>query len=241
MKNCRYKVVREQANAYNNWICPFCQNIFRTRRLLNEHKKECDLNTVKTSQKYIIDENGKRKLAPGSYAWNKGLTKDSDERVRKQGETFSERYKGTDEGKRIFSHPQSEEHKQKLREIAFERHLGGWHTSKTIEYNGTSLDSTYEFEVAKTLDENQVKWERPTYFIWEDTNGIKHRYYPDFYLPEYDVYLDPKNDYLINNKTKKFGITDVEKIAIVQQQNGIRIIILDKNNLTWESIKEKLS
>jgi hypothetical protein len=134
MKNCRYKVVREQANAYNNWICSFCQNIFRTRRLLNEHKKECDLNTIKTSQKYIIDENGKRKLAPGSYAWNKGLTKDSDERVKKYGKTFSERYKGTNEGKLILSHPHTEEHKQKMREIAIRRHLGGWHTSKTIDY-----------------------------------------------------------------------------------------------------------
>lgn len=134
MKNCRYKVVREQANAYNNWICPFCQNIFRTRRLLNAHKKECDLNTIKTSQKYIIDENGKRKLAPGSYAWNKGLTKDSDERVKKYGKTFSERYKGTDEGKLILSHPHTEEHKQKMREIAIRRQLGGWYTSKTIDY-----------------------------------------------------------------------------------------------------------
>lgn len=101
--------------------------------------------------------------------------------------------------------------------------------------------SSLEWENRKSLKtENQLTL-AVDQFIWEDTKGIKHRYYPDFYLPEYDVYLDPKNDYLINNKTKKFGITDVEKIAIVQQQNGIRIIILDKNNLTWESIKEKLS
>ena len=65
-------------------------------------------------------------------------------------------------------------------------------------------------------------------------------YYPDFYLPEYNVYLDPKNDYLINNKSKRFGITDVEKIEKVEQQNGIKIILLDKDNLTWENIKEKI-
>lgn len=240
MDKHRYTVNREQSNAYNNWLCPFCQNIFRTRKLLYEHKKQCDLNKNKITQKYIIDENGKRKLAPGSYAWNKGLTNESDERVKKRSETFSKRYKGTDEGKRIFSHPQSEEHKQKMREIATERHWGGWHTSKSIEFNGINLDSSYEFEVANQLNENKIKWERPTYFIWEDDNGIKHRYYPDFYLPEYNVYLDPKNDYLINNKSKKFGITDVEKIMKVEQQNGIRIIILDKDNLTWENIKQKI-
>jgi len=39
-------------------------------------------------------------------------------------------------------------------------------------------------------------------------------------------------------ESKRFGITDVEKIEKVQQQNGIRIIILDKDNLTWEQIKK---
>lgn len=240
MSNCRYKKPREQSNAYNNWLCPFCQNIFRTRKLLYEHKKECKLNSHENIQKYIIDENGKRKLAPGSYAWNKGLTKETDERVRKQAETFSTRYKGTDEGKRIFGHTISEEHKQKMRKIAVERQWGGWRTSKTIKYNGVNLDSTYELKVAKELDENQIKWERPSYFLWEDSKGIKHRYYPDFYLPEYNIYLDPKNNYLINNKSKRFGITDVEKIELVKQQNKIRIIILDKDNLNWIYIKEKI-
>lgn len=111
---------------------------------------------------------------------------------------------------------------------------------KLLIINGIKLDSQYEFEVAKELDEHQVEWKRPTYFLWEDANGVKHRYYPDFYLPEYNVYLDPKNDYLINNVSKRFGITDVEKIEKVQQQNNIRIIILDKDNLTWKNIKDKI-
>ena len=28
-----------------------------------------------------------------------------------------------------------------------------------------------------------------------DLNNNKRRYYPDFYLPQYDLYLDPKNKY----------------------------------------------
>lgn len=42
--------------------------------------------------------------------------------------------------------------------------------------------------------------------------GIKHTYTPDFYLPEYNVYLDPKNDYLINNINPGLGFKDVDKI-----------------------------
>lgn len=216
-----------------NYICKFCGKQCKNAKSLRNHERFCKENPEHQESPWI-------KFNHERGAWNKGLTKDTDERIKKRSETFSKRYKGTEEGKRSFSHPQSEEHKQKMRKIAFERHWGGWHSSKSIEYDGINLDSTYEFEVAKELDENQVKWERPTYFLWEDSKGVKHRYYPDFYLPEYNVYLDPKNDYLINNKTKKFGITDVEKIEIVQQQNRIHIIILDKNNLTWQSIKEKI-
>ena len=29
--------------------------------------------------------------------------------------------------------------------------------------------------------------------MWVDENGTSHHYFPDFYLPEIGVYLDPKN------------------------------------------------
>ena len=216
-----------------NYICKFCGKVCKNANSLRNHERLCKENPEHQESSWI-------KFNKEHGAWNKGLTKETDERVRKYGETFSERYKGTEEGKKVCGHPHTDEYKQKMSKLAFERHLGGWHTSKTIEYKETKLDSNYELEVAKTLDENQVKWERPTYFMWEDSNGLKHRYYPDFYLPDYNVYLDPKNDYLINNKSKRFGITDVEKIKLVENQNKIRIIILDKQNLTWKSIKEKI-
>jgi len=168
------------------------------------------------------------------------LTKETDERVKKYGETCSKRIQSGIIPKSFEGKHHTDKHKQRMREVAFERHLGGWHTSKTIEYKGIKLDSTYELDVAKNLDENQIKWERPKYLLWKDQNGLEHRYYPDFYLPEYNVYLDPKNDYLINNESKRYGITDTEKIKIVEQQNNVKIIILDKNNLTWESIKKLL-
>lgn len=216
-----------------NYICKFCGKVCKNANSLRNHERLCKENPEHQESSWI-------KFNKERGAWNKGLTKETDERVRKYGETFSERYKGTEEGKKFCGRLHTDEYKQKMSKLAFERHLGGWHTSKTIEYKGTKLDSNYELEVAKTLDENQVNWERPTYFLWEDSNGLKHRYYPDFYLPDYNVYLDPKNDYLINNKSKRFGITDVEKIKLVENQNKIRIIILDKENLTWESIKEKI-
>lgn len=216
-------------NSFVNIVGKECKNA----NSLRNHERMCKQNPERQVSPFV-------KLNAERGAWNKGLTKDSDERVRKQGETFSERYKGTDEGKRIFSHPHTEEHKQKMREIAIRRHLGGWHTSKTIKYDDKTLDSTYELEVAKSLDENSIEWTRPNYLIWQDDSGRKHRYYSDFYLPKYNVYLDPKNDFLINHANKRFGITDVEKISKVSEQNNVKIVILDKNNLNWQNIKNLL-
>ncbi len=51
---------------------------------------------------------------------------------------------------------------------------------------------------------------------------------PDFYLQDYNVYLDPKNNYL----QKK----DKRKIELVIQQNNVRLIVLNKSALDWNSI-----
>lgn len=117
---------------------------------------------------------------------------------------------------------------------ARQRKLGG-HTSKLKIYYTTKegktvyLQSSYELKVAENLDENNIKWERPKFLFWEDEKKIKHRYYPDFYLIDFNIYLDPKNDYLIKK--------DKEKIQRVEQQNNVKVFVLDKNNLDWNNIK----
>ena len=130
--------------------------------------------------------------------------------------------------------------KEKLvfRKLALKNKLGGRFYKKMVCYtckNGdvVNLDSSYELTVATELDKNNVKWSRPKPFWYVDLKKIKHRYYPDFYLSDYNVYLDPKNDYLIKN--------DAAKIQYVREQNNIQIIILNKDELNWKVIQKKLT
>ena len=106
---------------------------------------------------------------------------------------------------------------------------GGQRKYKSHNYKGIHLDSSYELKVAMSLDEHKINWIRPTFMWYVDENGNKRRYYPDFYLPDHDVYLDPKNDYLIK--------TDTAKIQQAASQNNVRIVILDKDHLDWSSIQ----
>lgn len=68
---------------------------------------------------------------------------------------------------------------------------------KKRKYKGIEFDSTWEITIAKWLDKNNIKWQRKGIktFRWVDSNKRNRKYIPDFYLPEYDVYLDPKNPY----------------------------------------------
>lgn len=55
-------------------------------------------------------------------------------------------------------HKQSEQTKKLLRELALQRKLGGFNMRhKGILYKGVKLDSSYELELAKNLDENNVE------------------------------------------------------------------------------------
>lgn len=110
----------------------------------------------------------------------------------------------------------------------------------TIEYNGIKLGSSYELSVAMSLDENKISWIKPKPLKYTTPEGTIKQYFPDFYLPYYNVYLDPKNDFLINNINPYHGFTDIDKIKWVSEQNNITILVLDKNNLSWTNIKSIL-
>lgn len=130
----------------------------------------------------------------------------------------------------------SEDFKKAQRERAIKRNLGGVTQSRWIRFKGKTLGSTYEHSLVLDLEKNGIKWNTCKKFYYFDNKGKRRSYTPDIYLEEYNVFLDPKNDFLINNMNPRLGFSDLEKIKWVQEQNGIRVIVLDKNQLTWDYI-----
>lgn len=69
------------------------------------------------------------------------------------------------------------------------------------------LDSSWEEFLALRLDSLGIHWNRPSIPIkWQDNSGKFHNYFPDFYLPEYDIFLDPKNPYAVKVQREKLEI-----------------------------------
>lgn len=204
----------------NALVCRFCGSERKNPRSLRNHERLCksnpkrrlsiiDYTKRKTSNQYIkAVERG----LPPPVSPCKGVT-----------------------GKKGCVH--TDEFKLNQRAVALARGLGGVTQSRWIRYNGKVLGSTYELRVAQSLDEHGVKWDTCTKFKYMDPHGKLRTYTPDIYLIDFDVYLDPKNDFLIQNVNPALGFKDVDKIKLVEEQNNIRVIVVDKHNLNWDCVK----
>lgn len=62
---------------------------------------------------------------------------------------------------------------------------------KIYEYGGTKLKGTWELKFAKWLDSQNIKWTNKVSGFKYEWNGNR-TYFPDFYLPTYDIYIEVK-------------------------------------------------
>lgn len=168
-------------------ICNFCQRKFISLRALKYHLHYCINNPNRDLHRKI---------------WNKGLTKNTDDRVRKCGETYSKnckdgkfvpywkgKTKETDNEVAILAKHVSERVKEKVAE-------GTWHNSfskaRTIEYKGINFLGSWEVNFAKYLDSKNINWERCKDQFDYYFKNENHKYTPDFYLLDFDLYIEIK-------------------------------------------------
>lgn len=95
---------------------------------------------------------------------------------------------------------------------------GGKLGYRRFKYRGFTMDSRWEVDLAKWMDEKYILWERNRkyMFLWVDENGNDRKYFPDFYLPSLNVYLDPKNNFYLQR--------DLPKLKYVIQKYGITLL-----------------
>jgi len=181
-KHCGISLLELSNSAKGNHVlwCDENPNIISQKQDFS--KRKIDWTGKKASSEMVVAiSNGVRK------AWADGKYKDA---VRP-----------------IHGTPHTEESKQKIRIKALasnHRRLQRF-TRLYVTKSGKEilLDSSWEEALAKRLDELNIEWERPKPFPWYDSKGIRHNYFADFYLPLYDLYLDPKNPGAMLNQKEK--------------------------------------
>jgi hypothetical protein len=244
-------------------ICNKCNNEFTTRSgNYDKHINSCngiyirfeksikckycslDFSDLKTSERANhsrwCDNNPKRKQ------YNKHLEKARNEITQESRRKAAERIKQAHaEGKYagvakkvidIRRKRGSLFHSNETKDLIRQKALSSPHRRlkrKMIEYNGVWLDSTWELELAKRLDSLGIKWIRPDPLPWFDECGVKHNYFPDFYLIDYDIFLDPKNAH-----AKKVQLKKIDCLR-VQYQNIVIINTLEECKTYFPHNKEK--
>ena len=90
----------------------------------------------------------------------------------------------------------------------------------TIDGLEVKMDSTWEVAMAEKLDELNIRWVRNDDMKLEYTTvrGRKRKYIPDFYLPDYDLYIEVKGYW---TDASRHNMKDIE------ERNPRKILILE--------------
>lgn len=109
-------------------------------------------------------------------------------------------------------------------------------TCKWFDYvdqygNEHRLQGSYEYKFAQKLDELNIKFKSHPHGIKYEINNKKTFYFPDFYIPSKNLYVDTKSNYYLK-------LQDLEKFNKVREQNSnINLVILTEKYLEAFGIK----
>jgi len=170
--------------------------------------------------------------------WNKGLTKETSESVKKYSDKLKAKYKsgeliGSFKGKH---HSLETRQKQSLK--ACERNNGFVKTKYyevfcPYESKNVKVQGSYELAYVNYLNKNNINWVRNKtinlkYKLNED--DYIHTYYPDFYLPNTNEYIEIKGYWW---KSEDGRVDDKRKMNKVIEYNEDKKIII----LMFEDLK----
>lgn len=207
--------------------CRHCNKEFVTSRL-KAHEERC------------LDQQEKAKLPKrktgrpiGIPAWNKGLTNETDERVANNSKSASEALRKMVEEGSYIKRSMGPEARKRLSEEQSLRNRGG--RSKWHDVGGVQVQGTYEKQFAEALNNQNVVWEKVKtnnhIFKYEMDDKIRS-YAPDFYLPEYDLYVEIKGFWWGNDEAK------MECVKTQHSDKNLVVIFgIDELNRICEDIK----
>lgn len=173
-------------------ICKFCNKSCKNKNSLINHERLCKENPERQESPFL------KYKRDNPLPWNAGLK--GDERCKHTAETkrkISEKTTGkaSSEEKELIR-------VNKIRDKINARYANGWEPicGRCKKYEHISpiagtikVDGTWELKVAKYLDKIGVKWQRnKKRFSYTKSDGKISTYQPDFYISEWDSYLEIK-------------------------------------------------
>lgn len=178
--------------------CKYCSKLCKNDNSLRNHQRLCKLNPNRQILPSNLNLNGWRERV------SMGLVKVSNQytKAKERGEVVivseeTKRKIGNAVRGRQIPVEELERRKIAMRKAVLENpdsytanNVSG--RTPIIMYNGFKLKGTWELETAKWLDRQNIKWTNILNGFDYEWQGSTHIYYPDFYLTEYDRYIEVK-------------------------------------------------
>lgn len=197
--------------------CKYCLKLCKNDNSLRNHERCCPNNPGRNYKNGMLGKKGSNQF---SYAEQNGLDKPA---------AWNKGLPGTFSGKK-----HTDETKKKISEKLSVNNKGG--RSKWYIVAGQSVQGTWERNVALKLEELGIRWQKLK--TNRDTleyvmDGKTRRYTPDFYLPDYDVYLEIKGHWWGRDKEKMNIVKETHKdknIFVAEKEQYEKIL---QGELVW--------
>lgn len=194
------------------YICK-CGKKFEKSNSLNAHYSHCSIyrDGVPSINRFKGKEN-----------WNKGLNKKTDERIEKYSQSLKSSLMEGKQKPGFLGKHHSRETREQMSLIQATNPKGGlckwipYHKDDKIIY----LQGSWELKYAQYLDSLNLKWIKPGHgdlknsFYWMDDEGIKRIYTPDFYILDWNKYIEIKGYWREKDRIKMKKVLEQNKISL---------------------------
>ena len=204
------------------FLCKYCKKEFEGLSPANKsnHSRWCTENPkrIEYTKKLILAREGIKN------------PRNQFMKAKDEGRTIVSTMKGKPSARKDYRHTPESLAKIREKALASDHRRLIKSTRHYTQVDGTQvlLDSSWEESLARRLDSLGIAWLRPKNPIkWVDNSGNIHNYFPDFYLPVVDLYLDPKNPYA--------ELVQKEKLDVIKiQLPNLKIITTLKDCLEFD-------
>lgn len=184
----------------NELECRYCGSLRKNDNSLRNHERLCKYNPDKQQ----LESNFKKynsKVRSGEIAriHTNQYTKAKALGLPKPNVSDETRQKLSTAGKKRIWTKEDRERQSNSMKRAVEKYPESYSAknvcgrTKLVEYGGCTLNGKWELVVAKWLDDHNISWtnkiQQQIYYEWQ---GKQHRYFPDFYLPKENLYIEVK-------------------------------------------------
>jgi hypothetical protein len=168
--------------------CNYCNKICKNTNSLKQHEIRCKSNPLKIEVKSSFGMKGKKGKNHFTKADELGISRpEVSEKTRQLLSEASKRY--------VWSEERKADHSRVMKE-AVKKNPSAYTSSnrgrtKQIELDGIKFQGSWELIFYNYCKSKQISVERCTEsfpYMWEGERS----YYPDFYLPDLDLYIEIK-------------------------------------------------